>query len=64
MALQIVWTPEAKDHLDEILSYPIERNGTHRYAQKIFEKIKSILESTPKSKFNRQVIKYFLNLIT
>ena len=43
MALQIEWTPDAKSHLNEILEYWVERNGTRTYSQKLYESVKNVL---------------------
>ncbi|MFZ4545353.1 MAG: type II toxin-antitoxin system RelE/ParE family toxin [Saprospiraceae bacterium] len=43
MALQIVWTPDAKIHLNEILEYWQARNGTNIYSQKLYQSVKNAL---------------------
>ncbi len=43
MALQIEWTPDAKIHLNEILEYWIDRNGSNLYSQKLYESVKLVL---------------------
>ena len=43
MALQIEWTPDAKIHLNLILEYWIENNGTRIYSQKLYESVKNVL---------------------
>jgi len=43
VALQIVWTPEASQHFEEILEYWIKRNGSPIYSQKLYQTVKSSL---------------------
>lgn len=43
MALQIVWTPDAKLQLNEILKYWEQRNDSLLYSKKLYEIIKNAL---------------------
>ncbi len=52
MALQIVWTPDASQHLNEILEYWVERNGSNEYSMKLYQKVRSaifVLSKYPES---------------
>jgi len=44
MALQIVWTPDAILHLNEILEYWIDRNGNSNYSKKLYQAILNTLQ--------------------
>ncbi len=44
MALQIEWTDKALDHLDNILNYWEERNGSRTYSNKLYSIIQEALE--------------------
>jgi plasmid stabilization system protein ParE len=44
MALQIIWTVDAKDHVNEILDYGYQRNGTKTYSKKLYLTIKNALK--------------------
>lgn len=44
MALQIIWTVDAKDHLNEILEYWHQRNGTRTYSKKLYQTVKNALK--------------------
>ncbi len=48
MALQIVWTIDAKEHLNEILEYWYQRNGTKTYSQKLYQTAKNALKTLAK----------------
>ncbi len=43
MALQIVWTPDATQHFNEILEYWVQRNGSNEYSIKLYKKVKSAI---------------------
>jgi plasmid stabilization system protein ParE len=43
VALQIVWTPDATQHFNEILGYWVQRNGSNEYSIKLYQKVKSAL---------------------
>ena len=43
MALQIIWTPDAIQHFNQILEYWIECNGSPAYSQKLYQTVKSTL---------------------
>jgi plasmid stabilization system protein ParE len=43
VALQIIWTPDAILHFNEILEYWIEKNGSQDYSKKLFQTVKSSL---------------------
>ena len=61
MALQINWTVKALDHLDNILNYWEERNGTRTYSNKlhvIFQEALEVLSRYPDS--GRQTNNLFL----
>jgi len=61
MALQIDWTDKALDHLDSILNYWEERNGSKMYSHKlyiIFQEALGILSRYPDS--GRQTNNLFL----
>ncbi len=44
MALQIIWTAAAKEHLNEILFYWYQRNGTKYFSRKLYKTIKNALK--------------------
>jgi len=44
MALKIVWTENAETHLEAILSYWIERNGSNLYSQKLYNMFQKELD--------------------
>lgn len=44
MALQIIWTVSAKEHLNEILLYWYQRNGTKSFSRKLYKTIKNALK--------------------
>lgn len=44
MALQIIWTVDAKDHLNEILEYWHQRNGTRTYSKKLYQTVRNALK--------------------
>lgn len=44
MALQIIWTVDAKAHLNEILEYWHRRNGTRIYSKKHYQTVKNALK--------------------
>ena len=48
MALQIIWTVDAKDHVNEILDYWHQRNGTKTYSQKLYQTVKNALKTLAK----------------
>lgn len=61
MALQIEWTDKALDHLDDILNYWENRNGTRTYSNKlykIFQETIDVLSRYPDS--GRQTDNLFL----
>jgi toxin YoeB len=61
VALQINWTVKALDHLDNILNYWEERNGTRTYSNKlhvIFQEALEVLSRYPDS--GRQTNNLFL----
>jgi plasmid stabilization system protein ParE len=70
MALQIVWTPDAKIHLNEILEYWQARSGTSIYSQKLYQSVKNalpILAKYPESgkqtenlQIRAKIINYYL----
>ncbi|MBK8635182.1 MAG: type II toxin-antitoxin system RelE/ParE family toxin [Saprospiraceae bacterium] len=43
MALQIIWTVDAKKHLNDILDYWCKRNGSKTYSQKLYLIVKNAL---------------------
>ena len=45
MALQVIWTLDAKEHLNEILDYWHQRNGTKTYSQKLYQTVKNALKT-------------------
>ncbi|MBK9212524.1 MAG: type II toxin-antitoxin system RelE/ParE family toxin [Saprospiraceae bacterium] len=44
MALKIVWTRNALEHLEEILKYWEDRNGTNQYSIKLYKLIQKSLD--------------------
>jgi len=44
MALQIVWTPDSSQQLNDILSYWVQRNETSTYALKLYKFVKIALK--------------------
>lgn len=44
MALKIVWTENAETHLEAILSYWSERNGSSLYSQKLYKMFQKELD--------------------
>ena len=44
MALQIIWTVDAKEHLNNILEYWHQRIGTKTYSQKLYRNVKNALK--------------------
>ena len=61
MALKIVWTENAETHLEAILSYWSERNGSSLYSQnlyKIFSKVKKSTLNSRNSNFMLRQISY------
>ncbi|MBK9254990.1 MAG: type II toxin-antitoxin system RelE/ParE family toxin [Saprospiraceae bacterium] len=48
MALQIIWTVDAKNHVSEILDYWHQRNGTKIYSQKLYQTVKNALKTLAK----------------
>jgi plasmid stabilization system protein ParE len=55
MALQIIWTVDAKDHLNEILDYWHQRNGTKTYSKKLYQTVKNALKTLAKYPESGQV---------
>lgn len=52
MALQVIWTSDAKEHLNAVLKYWHQRNGTKAYSQKLYQTVRNglkILAKYPKS---------------
>jgi plasmid stabilization system protein ParE len=48
MALQIIWTVDDKDHLNEFLDYWHQRNGTKTYSKKLYQTVKNALKTLAK----------------
>jgi plasmid stabilization system protein ParE len=48
MALQIIWTVDAKDHFNEILDYWYQKNGTTTYSIKLYQTVKNALKTLAK----------------
>lgn len=40
MALQIEWTPDAREHLNDILKYWVVRNASTSYSKKLYKAVK------------------------
>ena len=76
MALQIIWTVDAKEQLNEILDYWHQRNGIKTYSQKLYQTVKNALRTlaiypdagrlTEHSAIRAKILKntiYFIRLI-
>lgn len=48
MALQIIWSVDAKDHFNEILDYWHQRNGTKTQSKKLYQTVKNALKTLAK----------------
>lgn len=48
MALQVIWTLDAKEHLNEILDYWHQKNGTKTYSGKLYLNVKNALRTLAK----------------